>query len=306
MRQVVIGSFLVAVVLLLRYRRWRPALASILPSLLVVIVLLGGFAAFGVETNLLHVISLMMVMGMGVDYGIFLVDTHDDRSAFGSTLLSLLLSCLTTVFVFGALAISEHPALRAMGMTTGLVSFWRSFSRRYRCCCKRPPSVMRALVLATWLAIVGASGCMTVGLWLNSGPRIDDCGGPIPSAQTLTGDLDRRLRVEVTAGEIAEGFEVVVQKRGDRLVVVGLSRFGQRAFSIVQEGEEVKVDSRMKPIERVAPINILRDLYVWPFHVTEVSAGIRLKVAEDRRTAELTREVCDYTTTIVDLGMPDD
>ncbi len=119
LRQILIGSLLVAFVLLARYRAWRPALAAILPSLLVVVVLLGAFAIFQVETNLLHVISLMMVMGMGVDYGVFLVDTHDDPAAFGSTLLSLLLSCLTTVFVFGALAISEHPALRAMGVTTG-------------------------------------------------------------------------------------------------------------------------------------------------------------------------------------------
>ncbi len=117
--QIVIGSILVALVLLVHYRAWRPALASILPSLLVVVVLLGAFAAFGVQTNLLHAISLMMVMGMGVDYGIFLVDTYGDREAFASTMLSLLLSCLTTVFVFGALAISEHPALRAIGITTG-------------------------------------------------------------------------------------------------------------------------------------------------------------------------------------------
>ena len=77
------------------------------------------FAAFEVETNLLHVISLMMVMGMGVDYGVFLVDTFGDTDAFAATMLSLLLSCLTTVFVFGTLAISEHPALRAIGITTG-------------------------------------------------------------------------------------------------------------------------------------------------------------------------------------------
>lgn len=120
LEQIVIGSFLVAFVLLARYRAWRPALASLLPSLLVVLALLGGFAAFGVETNLLHVIALMMVMGMGVDYGIFLVDTYGDPPAFASTMLSLLLSCMTTVFVFGALAISEHPALRALGLTTGL------------------------------------------------------------------------------------------------------------------------------------------------------------------------------------------
>ncbi len=118
-RQVLLGTFLVGAVLLLRYRSWRPACAALLPSLLVVVYLLGAFSWFGTETNLVHVIALMMVMGMGVDYGVFLVDTANDRDALGPTMLSLLLSCLTTVFVFGALAISEHPALRAIGTTTG-------------------------------------------------------------------------------------------------------------------------------------------------------------------------------------------
>ena len=36
------------------------------------------------------------------------------------TLLSLLVSGLSTAFVFGALAISDQPALRAIGVTTGL------------------------------------------------------------------------------------------------------------------------------------------------------------------------------------------
>jgi predicted exporter len=31
---------------------------------------------------------------------------------------SLLVSCLTTIFVFGSLALSSHPALRAIGLTT--------------------------------------------------------------------------------------------------------------------------------------------------------------------------------------------
>jgi len=73
-----------------------------------------------VETNLLHVTSLVMVMGMGVDYGIFVVDGGVRRRGLEATMLSLLLSCLTTVFVFGTLAISEHPALRAIGTTTGV------------------------------------------------------------------------------------------------------------------------------------------------------------------------------------------
>jgi predicted exporter len=64
--------------------------------------------------------SLVMVMGMGVDYGIFCVDSVRSRERFGVTLLSLLLSCLTTALVFGMLALSSQPALRAIGVTTGI------------------------------------------------------------------------------------------------------------------------------------------------------------------------------------------
>jgi len=120
LRQIAIGSALVIAVLLLRYRRLRPALAAFLPSVLTALLLLSLLAAFGVEANLLHAVSLVMVMGMGVDYGVFVVDSSGDSGALGATMLSLLLSCLTTVFVFGALAFSSHPAMRAMGVTTSL------------------------------------------------------------------------------------------------------------------------------------------------------------------------------------------
>lgn len=120
LEQIGVGSVLVVLVLALRYRRWRPALAAFLPSLLVAGTLLAVFAAFGVGVNLLHVTSLILVMGMGVDYGIFVVDSAGDARGLDATLLSLLLSCLTTVFVFGTLVLSQHGALRAIGSTTGL------------------------------------------------------------------------------------------------------------------------------------------------------------------------------------------
>jgi len=120
LRQIGVGCLLVIAVLLLRYRRLRPALAAFLPSLLTASLVLSLLACFGVEANLLHAVSLVMVMGMGVDYGIFVVDSAHDPRALGATMLSLLLSCLTTVFVFGTLALSSHPALRAMGVTTSL------------------------------------------------------------------------------------------------------------------------------------------------------------------------------------------
>ncbi len=119
-QQLGVGSGLVLLVLALYYRRLRPALAAFLPSVLVGGAVVAAFAAVGAPMNLLHVTSLVMVMGMGVDYGVFLVDSARDRKELDGTLFSLFLSCLTTVFVFGTLAISEHAALRAMGSTTGV------------------------------------------------------------------------------------------------------------------------------------------------------------------------------------------
>jgi predicted exporter len=120
LRQVLFGGGLVLALLALRYRAWRPVVAAFAPSLLVALFVLAILAWLGEPANLLHVMSLVMVTGMGVDYGIFCVDSIGRREDFGATLLSLLLSCLTTAFVFGSLAFSSQPALRAIGITTGV------------------------------------------------------------------------------------------------------------------------------------------------------------------------------------------
>jgi predicted exporter len=120
LRLIALGSLAVFALLLLRYREWRRATAAVLPSLLVPIVVLSGFALAGAEVNLLHAVSLLMVMGMGVDYGIFIIDSLDDRGELGPTLVSCLLCALTTILSFGTLALSSHPALRAIGITAGV------------------------------------------------------------------------------------------------------------------------------------------------------------------------------------------
>jgi predicted exporter len=120
LRQIAVGCFLVLGVLGVRYRSWRPAVAAFLPSVLVSTLVLSLAALKDQPVNLLHAISLAMVMGMGVDYGIFLVDASRTAEPIGVTALSLLLSCLTTVLVFGMLMLSSNPALAAIGWTTGL------------------------------------------------------------------------------------------------------------------------------------------------------------------------------------------
>ena len=120
LQQIFTGSVLVVLVLFARYRRWRPTLAAFLPSAMVPVIVLSVLGLWGIPINLLHVVSVVMVMGMGTDFGVFIVDSHGDAKRFEATLVSLLLCCLTTVATFAVLAISSHPALRAIGLTTGL------------------------------------------------------------------------------------------------------------------------------------------------------------------------------------------
>jgi predicted exporter len=120
LRQIVTGNALVIGLLLLRYRRLRPALAAFFPSVLVSLILLGGFAGLGVETSLLHVVGLVMVLGMGVDYGVFVVDSASHPEEMGVTMLSTFVGSITTVMTFGVLALSQHPALQALGITIGV------------------------------------------------------------------------------------------------------------------------------------------------------------------------------------------
>lgn len=119
LRMMALGAAAVFLVLLLRYRFRRTGLLAFLPSALVGLTTLALFGLLGVRVNVVSAISLVVVLGMGVDYGIFTVDGASRRGEVGTTLSSLLVSCLTTLFVFGALALSGQPALRSIGLTTG-------------------------------------------------------------------------------------------------------------------------------------------------------------------------------------------
>jgi predicted exporter len=114
-----IGLALIVLILFCRYRRLRPVFAGLLPAVLAAAATLGLLGAAGVPTNLLHVLSLLLVLSMGVDYGIFLVECGNARS-LGPTTMSLWGAAITTMLSFGLLALSRTQALRAIGLTTGI------------------------------------------------------------------------------------------------------------------------------------------------------------------------------------------
>jgi len=117
---VALGGAVAFGVLFLRYRGWRGALLAFTPAGVGTLGTLALYGLLGHPVNVIAAVSLLVVLGMGVDYGIFCVDSVRSADGPGPTLSSLLISCLTSIFVFGTLALSGQPALQAIGLTTGL------------------------------------------------------------------------------------------------------------------------------------------------------------------------------------------
>lgn len=103
-----------------RYRRVGRALSAFLPAVLAATTALAVVGLLGVRANLMHLLGVLLVLSMGADYGIFVTETAAHPREAPATLLSVVIACTATVLSFGLLAMSTNPALRAIGLTTGI------------------------------------------------------------------------------------------------------------------------------------------------------------------------------------------
>jgi len=92
-------------------------LRVIAPVVLATLVVLAGLHLAGIALNLFHLVSLILAAGLGLDYALFFEHAGDDRSAQRRTLHAVIVCALSTGLVFGLLASSSIPVLRAIGMT---------------------------------------------------------------------------------------------------------------------------------------------------------------------------------------------
>ncbi|NHZ42856.1 MMPL family transporter [Massilia aquatica] len=105
-----------AVVLVLLYPRYRGnAWRVVAPTAVATIATLGVLGLAGQSLQLFHVLALMLLLGVGVDYGIFMQEHPDRRDT--TPWLAVGLSAANTILSFGLLGLSGTPALHAFGLT---------------------------------------------------------------------------------------------------------------------------------------------------------------------------------------------
>ena len=119
--------------------------------------------------------------------------------------------------------------------------------------------------------------------------RIADCPGPlVPAADIPGGDFRLRERVRIAGGGVDLGLELLAERRGDRLVVIGWNAFGARVFSAVQTGVAIQTDAPLGRAFEIPPENVLRDLH-----------EARFFHPESAERTDVHRSGCDYTATFV-------
>jgi predicted exporter len=89
---------------------------SLVPVVTGLLAAFGGMALLGVSLNVFNMVAVVLIIGLGVDYGVFMVMRGTGKEGPG-TRKAVLVSGLTTLAGFGALAPASHPALHAMGVT---------------------------------------------------------------------------------------------------------------------------------------------------------------------------------------------
>ncbi|NHQ85424.1 transporter [Iodobacter sp. HSC-16F04] len=99
----------------LSYRFGKQAWRALLPTLLASGLALAILALLGQPLQLFNILALLLILGMGVDYGIFLLENPERHAT--RPFLSVTLAAASTLLAFGLLALSATPALHAFGLT---------------------------------------------------------------------------------------------------------------------------------------------------------------------------------------------
>ena len=114
-----VGAGLVVVYALLAAGLRAPSRAAVamLPALVGASWAALAVAAFAGGLSIFHLIALLLVVGIGVNYGLFAQSAVGRGVSQGALVRTLVVVGATTCFAFGVLAMSSIPVLRAVGFT---------------------------------------------------------------------------------------------------------------------------------------------------------------------------------------------
>ena len=114
-----LASLAVALVVLftvLLMRRPSEVVLALLPAIVSVLAVLKTLQTIGLAVNIPTLISGIVVIGLAIDYGIFMV-FGTKRGTLRDVCVAVTLSTITSLIGAGVLVLTQHPALFSIGVT---------------------------------------------------------------------------------------------------------------------------------------------------------------------------------------------
>lgn len=116
------GGIAVVAALFLGLRSGLAVVRVFFPVVVAAGVVVGTLHFLDHRLSLFHLASLLLVGGLGLDYGLFFHRAAGSWEERVRTVHALVVCCSTTVGAFGLLALSRFPVLQAIGATAALGS----------------------------------------------------------------------------------------------------------------------------------------------------------------------------------------
>jgi predicted RND superfamily exporter protein len=122
-----IADVMVLGCLLLYFRSVKYALLAAIPPAFAALLLYAGMQVLGIRLNLVNLVGLPLLVGIGVDNGVFLTslvaggdDSQPLIERMGAATHAITMTTLTTVLTFGSLLLTSTPAIRSLGILMGI------------------------------------------------------------------------------------------------------------------------------------------------------------------------------------------
>jgi predicted RND superfamily exporter protein len=118
---VVVSAFAILFLVIANYRNARAVLVCMVPLTFAIVCIIGTMRLMGIKINFVNMITVPLLIGTGVDYGIYVISRyledqrHDVFAAIHETGQSLFLSALTTVIGFASIIPTDNRGLSSLG-----------------------------------------------------------------------------------------------------------------------------------------------------------------------------------------------
>ncbi len=131
----VLGLVLVAIVLAVAFRSLGSMLQALAPLLVGMIWMVAGMVVLGLKLNFINIFVTTMIIGIGTDYGIYVVHRHRELrgasrplhdASLRETGKAVAAAALCTIVGFGSIIFSHYPGLQSTGKVAVLGAFFTS------------------------------------------------------------------------------------------------------------------------------------------------------------------------------------